>query len=439
MGSAIRRGSALALLCGLGLALASLDTPPPREISRHKLPIKYLKSSVFIGAWCSPPTSTMDPEIWRDFARTGLQVAVRPLEDPNDRARNLATLALLDSLGGRQIRLLVRDDTVHPDEATRPGWRERVVQVVAAYRSHRSLEGYFLADEPRPADFDRVSQVAAAFADADLEHPAYVNLLPLPDNASVATQERWRSDAIRLIRRGQLRLWSFSAYSQQRWGEDATFLLTLQNAVRVARETGVPFAVVLQFTGFGSLDPLPAAQLDYLAAEAIVHGARGLIWFTYWTPNPHEKGMEWRGGAVEYDGRRSPRADTLSAVNERARRLSWQFTRWPIAIAHFGGSWPRGSTLTNGRIRGLLSAEGGPMTIASTVGHLAQSWIVINRDRTNARTMTLRLAPGFAVTGVYRPPAEEYVANPDTASHVVRIDLPPGGSVALSMFGRLYP
>jgi hypothetical protein len=196
---------------------------------------------------------------------------------------------------------------------------------------------------------------------------------------------------------------------------------------------------VLQFTGFGPLDPLPAAQLDYLAAEAIVHGARGLIWFTYWTPNPREAGMEWKGGAVEYDGTRSPRADTLGAVNERARRLSWQFTRWPIAIAHFGGSWPRGATLTNGHIRGLLSAEGGPMTIAAAVGHLAQSWIVINRDRANARTMTLRLAPGFAVTGIYRPPAEEYVANPDTASHVVRIDLPPGGSVALSMMGRLSP
>jgi hypothetical protein len=417
------------------LALASLDTPPPREIvvpAAMDFPKPY---PFFIGAWCSPPTSTTDPKVWRGFARTGLEVAMRPLEDPNDRARNLVTLRLLDSLDDPPVRLFARDDAVHPDEATRLGWRERVDEVVSAYSGHRSLAGYFLADEPKPAEIDRVAQVAAAFADADPVHPAYVNLLPTFENSSVATQERWRADAIRLIRRGKLDLWSFSAYSQRRWGEDATFLLTLQNAARVAQETGVPFAAVLQFTGFGPLDPLPPAQLDYLAAEAIVHGARGLIWFTYWTPNPHEKGMEWRGGAVEYDGTRSPRADILRAVNEHARALQSRVPRQPRSIAHFGGAWPKGSTLANRRIRGLLGAEGGPMTIAAIGRSSERGFVLINRDRAQARTLTLRFAPDFQVNGVYRPaaPDSDWRANPDSASHIARIELPAGGSAILSV------
>lgn len=441
MESAIRRGSALALLCGLGLALASLDTPKERAI---ELPGSFdfpKVSPFFIGAWCSPPTSTTDPEVWREFARTGLEVGVRPLEDPNDRARNLATLGLLDTLDGPPVRLLARDDAVHPDEVTRPGWQDRVRTVVATYRGHRSLAGYFLADEPSPKDFDRVAAVAAAFADADPRHSAYVNLLPVPENASVAAQERWRQDAARLIRRGRLDLWSFAAYSQRPSGEDATFLLTLQNAARVAQDTGVPFAAVLQFTGFGPLDPLPPAQLDYLAAEAIAHGARGLIWFTYWTPNPHEVGMKWRGGAVEYDGTRSPRADILRAVNQRAHALESHFSpRQPRSIAHLGGAWPQGATLSNARIRGLLSADGGPMTIAAIGRSSERGYVLINRNRKQARAFTLRFASGFQVNRVYRPAMGDsgWRANPDSASHIARIELPAGASAILVVheYGR---
>ena len=398
----------------------------------------------FIGAWCSPPNSTTDPEVWRQFARSGIGLAVRPLEDTNDRARNLATLALLDTLRAPDVprgsvRLFARDDAVHPDETTRPGWRDRVRTVTEAYKAHRSLAAYFVADEPSPADFDRVAQVTAAFREFDGFHPAYVNLLPLRDQATVAEQERWRADAARLIKNGRLQLFSFAAYSQRAFGEDATFLLTLQNAQRVSRETGCPFATVLQFTGFGPLAPIPLAQMNYLAAEAVAHGAIGIIWFTYWTPNPHEQGMWWKGGAVEYDGAPSTRADTLLLTNTLARTLAHEFQARRPAVGHFGGAWPRGAVLTNQRIPGLASTSGGPLTIADTPasGQGRRTWLVINRDRVNPRTFVLQFERSVGPQAMLRPLlASANWQRLDSAARSIVIRLDPGESSLLELVER---
>ena len=396
----------------------------------------------FIGAWCSPPTSTTDPEIWRTFARAGIGMAVRPLEDTNDRARNLATLAMLDTLArkpGMSIRLFARDAAVHPDEASRPGWRDRIREVTNAYKEHPSLAAYFLADEPAPADFDRVAQVAAAFREFDGSHPAYVNLLPLRDQATAAEQERWRADVARLIRNGRLRLFSFDAYSQRAWGEDASFLLTLQNAARVSRETGCPFACVLQFTGFGPLAPIPLEQMNYLAAEAIAHGAIGIIWFTYWTPNPHDEGMRWNGGAVRYDGTRSARADSLLLTNTLARTLANAFQARQPAVGHFGGSWPRGAVLTNQRIPGLAATSGGPLTIAATPasGPRRRTWLVINRDRMSGRTFVLRFDPSVGPEAMLLPlTAPANWQGLDPAARSIAIPLGPGESALVGVVER---
>ena len=461
MASATRRVLVAGFALGVALAIGGCRRheagPSAREEGGtgtqavEKLGPPFAGEAFFTGAWCSPSTGTTDPATWRRFSEAGLTLAVRPLEDPNDRARNLATLRLLDTLEVAPSacnpellspRLLVRDDAVHPDEATRPAWRERVKAVVAAYRGHRSLAGYFLADEPKPERFDRIAEVAAAFAEADTAHPVYVNLLPLPADAGLETQGRWRADAMRLIQRGHLRLFSFGAYSQGRQGEDAAYLLTLANAANVSRATGCPFAAVLQFTGFGPLDPVPAATLDYLAAEAVAHGASGVIWFTYWTPNPREEGMFWRGGATEYDGTPSARADTLREVNAHTRAIVAALRSRPYAVVHLGGAWPRGSTLINLPISGLAGARGGPITLAAASLPDApgqRSWLVINRDRSRPRKIILQLEPSVLATSLLRPTCAATLtpfAPLNSIRELVTLDLLPGESVVVRLTKR---
>jgi len=421
------------VLAIVGLGLASLDTPrraiePPYSVTPFIKP----EPPFFIGAWVGPPTSTTDPAVWRRFRDAGLTVSFRGLEDPNDRARNVRTLALLDSLG---LSLVPRDDAVHPDEMARPGWRDRVRDAVDAYRGHRSTLGYFVADEPRGGMIDSVAEVARAYAEADPERSAYVNFVTVYNFewSSESDQARWRADAERMIRHGKMKLWSWSAYSQRRWGEDASFLLTLRNAMAVGQATGVKPIAILQFTGFQQLDPLPEAQLDYLAAEAIAHGSRGIVWFTYWTPNPAGFEGPWKGGAVEYDGTPSARADTLAWVNARARRLAAMFPPGEIRVAHFGSPMPKGSFIRSDRIAGLRGVDGGP----STVANYRDRWLVINRDRSRTRTFTLLLQPQTGVRYAYEPSDSIAALHAiDPARRSVLLTLGAGGSAVLGIAAR---
>jgi len=80
------------------------------------------------------------------------------------------------------------------------------------------------------------------------------------------------------------------------------------------------------------------------------------------------------------------------------------------------------------------------MTIAAIGRGSERGFVVINRDRSQTRTLMLRFAPDFQVNGVYRPAAPDsgWRANPDSASHIGRIELPAGGSEILSVheYGR---
>ena len=419
------------VLAIVGLGLASLDTPRRKPGPVYWTPFERPMPPFFIGAWVGPRTSTADPSVWRRFKDAGLDVSFRPLEDTNERALNLRTLTLLDSLG---LSMLPRDAAVDPDETERPGWRERVHDVVEAYKGHRSTFGYFLADEPQGKTIDSVIELAAAFHEADPGRSAYVNLLPVFENASPAAQQRWREEAVRLITKGRLSLWSWSAYSHRPGGEDAKFLLTLRNALEVGRETGVPAIAILQFTGFLEFDPMPKAQMDYEAAEAIAHGARGIVWFTYWTPNPTGHEGPWRGGAVEYDGRPSARADTLALVNARVRRLAAIFRSLSSPrVAHFGSPMPKGSFIRGDRIAGLRGVDGGPATVAAVSGR--DRWLVINRDRSQARTLTLLLQPSVGVASIEEPDSTR-AHEVDPARRSIVLALAPGGSAVLGIVPR---
>jgi hypothetical protein len=339
---------------------------------------------------------------------------------------------LLDSLG---LAMVPRDDAVHPDEMSRPGWRDRVRDVVDAYRGHPSTLGYFVADEPRGGMIDSVAQIAAAFAEADSTRSAYVNVLPVYwyEWGDESDRADWRADVERLIRRGKLKLWSWSSYSQRRWGEDASFLLTAREAMAVGQATGVLPIAILQFTGFSDLDPLPKAQLDYLAAEAIAHGSRAIVWFTYWTPNTAGPEGPWSGGAVEYDGTPSARADTLAMVNACARRLAAVFPPGAIRVAHSGTPVPTGSSLISDRIAGLHGVDGGPATVASR----GDRWLVINRDRSRTRTLELLLADDIGVSRVLDPADSTgawHAVDPERRS--VLLTLGPGGSAVLGIVAR---
>jgi hypothetical protein len=412
-----------------------LDSPTVAE--RLISPVPRLP--FFIGAWCGPPARATTGDRFREFVEAGLDVSVIPLEDGYLRSDNLRRLALLDTLlvpeegvagvmgGGRAV---VRDDSVHWDESRRPGWEGRVARAVAAYRDHPSLAGYFLADEPLPEHLVHYAPVALALRAADPSHPVYVNFTGLGPRASAGEQARWRNHLVRAVRTAQLPFFTVSRYAFRKDGEDASFLITLRNAAAVSRHTAVPFGVVLQLTAHSILPPVTPAIARYQAMEAIAHGASGIVWFTYWTPDPKEN-WHWKDGMLTYDGDRTYQYETVRAVNVEARTLGQWLGGRPTQVAHFGEGLPPGAAREGGpeiKVPGLEEAVGGPLSIGfSKADPGLRRMVVINRDLERTRTFALQF--DSTVTRVemqesprsYRP------------QEGIRLTLEPGGAAAIEV------
>ncbi len=418
---------------GAGHAPGAAD-PDSELVPNVRLAAPLPGQPFFVGGWVAPRTDPPDPADWERFAAAGFDLAVTPLEDRNGTADNLETLALLDTLAGGSVRFLPRDERVHPDAATTPRWRERVRAVVRDSRGHRSLAGYFVADEPPAHEFDRVSEVTRAFAEEDPERPAYVNFVGPSPHAGDREQAAWRADLARIIERGRLRFFTFDRYAHTARGEDAGYLLSLANAARVSRATGCPFGAVLLLTGHLSFPPATPGVARYQAMEALAHGASGIVWFTYWTPNPREEPYRWHDGVVDYDGRPTAQYERVRELNRDVRALARFLGGRPLVASHHGGAWPRGSPVPRGPVAGLVRTEGGPLTIGvSALEGGERLWIIVNRDVGQRRQF--RLLFTSEVAAVHTHAAERNFARGPAldSKQALVLELEPGAAVPLTV------
>ncbi len=445
--SSRRSGRVLSRVLPLALALGLLASGCARRPDPALAPSPPLPASwppFFLGAWCGPRTSELAGATWCDVAHGNITLVVRPLEDTGDRALNQALLAHLDSLAAGRIcaidsvgvlsqppRVLVRDRAVDPDEVTRAGWRDRVRDMVRAYRGHPSLAGYFLADEPARRDFARLAELARAFAEADTAHPVFVNLLALDRDTTPRAQARWRDDALWLVTHGRLPLFSFDAYPYRPDGERAIYLLTLAAAADVSRRTGVPFAPCLQFTGYQDVAPATAAQARAMGGLAVAYGACGVTWFTYRTPNPSEPVLLWRGGARAYDGGATDRTAIQATLGMEFLALANEMGRGRHTVAHFG-PLPRDTAVPGEPVAGVDSVSGGPCTIAHATGARgADRWLLVNRDVTAARTLTIHWTAPMASLSIAQFDGAGVTGSFDARTRATVVTLAPGQAAVI--------
>jgi hypothetical protein len=369
------------------VAVARLDRLPA-------LPAPWPGLPFWIGGWVGPPARALDVPTWRTFREAGFDISIGPLEDRYRRADNQAILAALDPLDS--VFTFVRDDSLHPDETTRPGWEDRVRAIVAAYRGSRSLAGYFVADEPRSSARAGWAPAARLLGQLDPDHPAFVNFVGvLPTEAlDAAAQARWRADLTASLVEGDLPFFSVDAYPfPTAGGERAHFLVTLREAARVSHETSRPFAAVLQFTGHGELKAASEAEASYQAMEALAHGASGVVWFTYWTPNPDEEPWRWHDGAIAYDGTPTGRYPILQRLNRSVRSLAALRGDRPFLVSHLGSGLPAGLVPDSPSRVPLLDSLSGP---SASVGFSGESpggerrYVLVHRDRNAGGDYRLR-------------------------------------------------
>lgn len=189
---------------------------------------------------------------------------------------------------------------------------ERVRSLVERVSGHPAAFGYYLRDEPQAQAYPLLARWVDAYRRHNPEALAYINLLPnyaSPGQLGVPDYETYLEEYVRIVKP------AFISYDHYALMNDGTlrggYYENLEAVRRVALKHGLPFwNIVLSNGHFRYAEPSEAG-MRFQAYTTLAAGARGISYFTYFTP----KIGNYRLGPIDQFGHRTPTWEMLRSVN----------------------------------------------------------------------------------------------------------------------------
>jgi hypothetical protein len=267
---------------------------------------------------------------------------------------------------------------------------EGLVEAVRGYRDQPALAGYTLRDEPSLADFAKLAAARDALQAADPKHWSYVNLFPTYASSAQLGCATYPEHVGRFLVEFRPAVLSFDHYpvleGNRLRGE---YYQNLEWIRQAALEHGTPFWA---FALACPHKPYPMPTLGHVRLQAwsnFAYGAKGLQYFTYWTPQPGT--WDFHDAPIRIDGSRSPTYELLRGFNREVQACVEVIMNSRVVGIYHTPPLPAGT-------RGLDASapfetvSGGQALIGVHVLPDGRRFaLVVNRSLTNAAT--LRLTP----------------------------------------------
>ena len=344
-------------------------------------------------------------------------------------AENMRILDAAQAAGMRVVVFDYRMQSALDDPTSRA---QLLDEIVASYSSHPALGGYYVYDEVEPERIAATGAVVTGLRARDPQHPAYVSIFP--DYAPIPDYDKYLRDFVQQVHPSAL---VYDYYPFLADGSDRTgFFANISSVRRVALESSTPFWLFAQLTEIRGLRRASENEKRWQALQALAYGARGVMFFTYWSnlsgefpapgvidprtglPTPHyaevrrvntqarvlaQALLAARSRSVFHNG-------TLAegAVMRPPRASVYFPSRAPITTGLFDTSGYRYAFLANRNYRATVStaatlAFGRPERLDLTSGR----WVRVRpvRSRAHSVTIKLTLAPAAAALFRFRKPA----------------------------------
>ncbi len=368
-----------ALMCAI--LLGACSTGPPVR------PPAWTPQPLVVTFWCAPPLAAIDDARLAEIAAAGFTTIGAPCGDdlaPADNHRLLAGAAR------HGLRVWLADHRIYEASHGRAD-PAGAAAAAAEFRDAPALDGYVVADEPTVEQFAPVAATVRALRAADPARLAYVNLLPDYVPPRLLGTTSYAEYLERFAREVGPQLLSVDYYPFGEQRDRSSFFANLDALRDTARRHDLPFLWIVLAMPHGPYRDPTAAELAWQVFHALAYGARGISYFTYWTP---AMGDDWnaRHGIIA-NGRPTPRYAEVRQLNHTVRALGAALAGWrSIAVADSEGAIAL--PLPLGPLAGI---GGGPITVGLFGdGHGGVAALLVNRDYRAATTATVRLRDGVA-------------------------------------------
>ncbi|MBP5738902.1 MAG: hypothetical protein J6X38_07470 [Abditibacteriota bacterium] len=266
--------------------------------------------------WCSPADFT--EERFAEMAECGINVVY---------CQTLGQKETLDLCARHNMKVIVTDPRIFAKDASDPDFEENLRSVVKDYGSHPALWGYLVKDEPYNDSFDKIAAVTKCLHRLDKKHPAHTNLY--------GDDPRWNGSHKDYVeeycRKARPRVVSCDLYpfTADPAGDRIDFWFDNLATFRdVSLRYNIPFGIVVQATRHRWYD-IPAwnfreageGELRWQVYTALAYGAKGLGYFTYYTPGEN-RWTEYGEGIINRDYSRNPKYDIVKRINAEVRAMA---------------------------------------------------------------------------------------------------------------------
>jgi len=301
-----------------------------------------------IGLWCPPPPEKTTVQRYRQIAQAGFNFVIGGNGVSND-AENARALKAASANG---LRFLLRDGRLRralresvaesgpaPRSPPRPGEEDtpysaagttedevrlRIRELLDLFGDNPALAGLNLYDEP--SSLFGILRVARRTLQrrAPREELPYINVGPShssPRALGIATYEGYLE---RYMSKVHPPLLCFDHYPLLSGGGiTVDYFYNWATIRNLSRKFGVPAWVFIQSVGFDSVDPRfldrrrpNEAEIRWQVNVSLAYGAKGIQYFTYWTPDvPPDASMRFGEALVSLNGRTTPVYDHAKRVN----------------------------------------------------------------------------------------------------------------------------
>lgn len=336
------------------LILTAAVIVTPARAARRVAPEQFL-----ISFWCAPPPAETTLERYQEIAAPGFNAVLPPCVGPVTPALNQKLLELCGQTG---LKAIVEDARLSaPEGAGGTADLDTALDgVVSDYARSPALLGYFLQDEPSAAKFPRLAALTRGLRARDPRRLAYVNLFPnyaTPAQLGASSYPEYVRQFRDTVRP---KLLSFDHYALVGAGERSTYFENLEVIRRESLRADVPFAAILLSTPHGPYRDPSEADLRWQVYTALAYGARGILYFTYWTP--HDETWHFHNGILDEQGHRTAHYEQIRRLNGELNALAPTLARLRSIGVYHVGSLPVGTHLlpAGGAVR---EVQGGDVVV----------------------------------------------------------------------------
>jgi hypothetical protein len=273
--------------CALALALLTFAA------SRAAEPARFVQDRFAIGFWVAPPATEDLDARYAEIAQANFTFAIA------------SGPGVIEACEKHGLKAIVSAGDVP----------------AAQLPDAPACWGYLIVDEPNAGAFaalrKRVDEVRAA-------RPgklAYINLFPNYANAAQLGTPTYDEHVRRFVKEVAIDVLSMDHYPMFHPNADGreAYCQNLEVMRRESLAAGIPFWNFFNTMPFGPHSDPTEAQIRWQIYTSLTYGAKGLMYFCYWTP----RGAEFpKGGAIiTADGRRTRHYDEARRINAALKNL----------------------------------------------------------------------------------------------------------------------